>query len=80
MTWPGRPKTYDEVEAESDAANRRALDAGAKRFRESGEWDAIRFDCFNREEARKAKDYAMTKHPDVKWHFTWIAGGTESHP
>jgi len=79
--WPGRPETYEEMEAESDYRNRCALDAGAKRFRESGgKWDAIRFDCFNREEARKAKEYAIAKHPDIQWHFSWIAGGTEPLP
>lgn len=77
----GREMTWEQEKAWRDSDNNRRLDEGAKRYRaDPSKWDAVRFECFNREEARKAKEYAVSKYPDVPWVFTWLCGGTEPLP
>lgn len=77
----GREMTWEQEEAWRDHDNTLRLDAGATRYRaEPTKWDAVRFECFNREEARKAKEYATRKHPDVPWLFSWLHGADEPLP
>lgn len=58
------------MEREYEEDDRRRIDKGVPRARREKLTICMR--CFNKEEADTLRAYALSKYPDVSFHFTWL--------